>query len=80
TFWKILYLVGVCVKPIGMYHSFRRNPDRKALATIEPLYRELLAIEDGAKDSKTGMNAAVDTLFSLLKEKGTDYDHFVLSL
>jgi PAS domain S-box-containing protein len=65
---------------IDGYHSNRRVPDRKALATIEPLYRDLLATERGAADRKAGQAAAVAQFEALLQRQGMGYDEFVFSL
>lgn len=65
---------------IDGYHSNRRVPDRSAIAAIEPIYRQLLEIENRAPDRKQGMNEAAAALADLLKKKGVDYDTFVFSL
>ncbi len=62
------------------YHSNRRTPKRSAVAAIEPIYRDLLAIENGHADRKAGMHAAFDHLVGLLSSKGITYDRFVLAL
>ena len=65
------YLNG---KIVG-YHSARRAAPREALKSIEPIYKELLLAE------KTGgMNASKKILDDLLKEKGMEYDEFILSI
>src|SRR3546814_12655371 len=51
---------------IDGYHSNRRVPDRKALAAIEPLYRDLLATEKAAADRKAGLAARQAQLDALL--------------
>src|SRR3546814_14386994 len=65
---------------IDGYHSNRRVPDRKALAAIEPLYRDLLATETAAADRKAGLAASQAQLDALLQQKGIGYDEFVFSL
>ena len=62
------------------YHSFRRCPDRSAVAIIEPLYRELLTIEQRAANPRDGMAAAAGALAGRLQERGLGYDAFVFSL
>ena len=62
------------------YHSSRRLPQRKALAKIDPIYRQLLAEEERHSDRKVGMMSAFDMLVDLLKEQGVGYDEFVFSL
>ena len=62
------------------YHSNRRRPEPAAVAKIIPLYRELMAIEEGEADRKQGMNRAYDALLEKLTQAGKSYDEFVLSL
>lgn len=58
------------------YFSVRRKPNTNVIKnSIEPLYRELLAIE-----SKGGINASQNYLESLLKQKGVTYEQFIFSL
>lgn len=63
------------------YHSNRRVPERKIIeGTIIPLYQKLLAVEQSRSNSKDGMNAAYETLTSILNDKGVSYDEFIFSL
>lgn len=62
------------------YHSSRRVPNREALRVIEPLYRNLLSIENGQTNRKDGMNASFQELLGILKEKGLSYEEFIFSL
>jgi len=63
------------------YHSNRRTADRKVLETvIQPLYKQLLDIENSHANRKDGMNEAFDTLLKILEEKGVAYDEFIFSL
>lgn len=57
------------------YHSIRRKPTSDAVHIIEPLYKELLSIEE-----RSGVAAAKEHLEKLLQEKGLDYDEFILSI
>ena len=57
------------------YHSARRNPSEKALQIIKPLYKELLMAE-----KSSGIHASQKILSNLLKEKGMEYDQFILSI
>jgi PAS domain S-box-containing protein len=61
------------------YHSSRRAPKRQALNIIEPLYRELLSIEQ-TQGSRAGMEAAFAHLLAQAKQHGQQYDQFILSL
>jgi PAS domain S-box-containing protein len=64
---------------IAGYHSNRRKPDPEQVATIEPIYRQLLELESGAKRGKDGMAAALDFLQQTLKGQGTSYERFIFS-
>jgi PAS domain S-box-containing protein len=67
-------------KVVG-YHSNRRVADRsKITGIIEPLYAELLAVEEKHAARKQGMNAAFALLLDKLKTAGTDYDRFIFSI
>lgn len=65
--------------PIG-YHSNRRTPKREAIEKIVPLYQDLVAIESGQNNRKSGLEAAYQHLVDTLKGKGLSYDQFVLAL
>lgn len=67
-------------KKIVSYHSNRRSPRRDALNAIMPIYDNLLQIERGAPDRKTGMELSLKALNELLDKNGVSYDEFVLSL
>ena len=62
------------------FHSSRRVPARPAVETAAGLYKALLAEEAKHASPKDGMAAAGGMLASMLREKGTTYDEFVLSL
>jgi len=57
------------------YYSVRIKPSEKAMAVIKPLYETLLKIENSE-----GLDEATTYLNDLLKEKGVNYDEFVISL
>lgn len=57
------------------YFSVRRRPSQEALSVIEPLYKELLALEKSG-----GMEASKAHLDKLLQEKELSYEEFILSL
>ena len=61
-------------KVVG-YYSVRRKPSQKALDTIEPLYKELLA-----REKNGGMEASQRYMDEVLKEKGVSYDEFIVCL
>ncbi len=61
------------------YFSVRRKPSEAAIAVIEPIYQEMLAIEQ-QRGSKDGPDAAIQLLVSKLEALNTSYEQFVLSL
>ena len=65
---------------IVAYHSNRRSPSRQAVAKIEPIYRQLLEVENSHRDRKAGMMAAFGVMTQLLSDSGVEYDEFVFSL
>lgn len=66
-------------KIIG-YHSNRRSPRREALAVIEPLYQLLRETENKCATPQEAIDTSSQMLATVLKEKGTGYDEFILSL
>ncbi len=62
------------------YHSNRRVPEPRALEKVEPLYRQLLAAEQGKSNERDGLEASFGALVDLLKENRIEYDEFVWSL
>lgn len=63
------------------FHSNRRPPNRKALErVVEPLYRELKAIEDGASDAKAGLAQSFQMLTRRVAGAAPSYDEFVFAL
>lgn len=59
---------------VGFY-SVRRFPSKGALATVVPLYRDLLQAE-----RRDGMAASQVKLNQLLQNEKVDYEEFILSL
>lgn len=57
------------------YFSVRRKPTSNAISTISDLYKTMLQIE-----KSSGMDASMQYLQNLLKEKETSYEEFILSL
>ncbi|MCB9989696.1 MAG: PAS domain-containing protein [Rhodospirillales bacterium] len=62
------------------YHSSRRCPDRDPINIVEPIYKQLLDIENASANSKEGMNEALATLVKICKEKGMSYEELVLTI
>ncbi len=58
------------------YFSVRRKPEKSVIKNIiEPLYKELLSLEN-----KGGVSASSTYLNSLLQTKGMTYEQFIFSL
>ena len=57
------------------YHSVRRKPKAKALATIAPLYQSMLAAE-----KRGGIAAGEAVLIAKLNQMKVNYDEFIFSL
>lgn len=62
------------------YHSNRRAPDPAAVAAVQPLYRDLLAVEQRQSDPVRAVEAGRELLQARLDELATTYDAFVWSL
>ena len=66
-------------KIIG-YHSNRRLPDRLAISKIEPIYRDLLSVEQSDSNRKAAMTASHKAMVDLLSSNSVTYDQFVHAL
>ena len=63
------------------YHSNRRVPRRDVISNvIEPLYAELLAIENSEKNAKTGLQKSYAHLNDIVRSKARSYDELIFSL
>jgi PAS domain S-box-containing protein len=62
------------------YHSNRRSPERSAVAHIQPLYEQLVAIERQHADRKAGLEASRRHLDEIIAATGKSFNEFVLSL
>ncbi len=62
------------------YYSVRRQAPTSAIRTIEPVYREMLAIEQKAASVKQGIQQSVAYLQDVLQSKGITYERFILDL
>ncbi len=65
-------------KVVG-YFSVRRKPKPEAVAIIQPIYQEMLAVERQAGPARAP-EASIAMLTDKLKSLGTTYDKFILSL
>lgn len=61
------------------YFSVRRKPSPIAIQTIEPIYREMLAIEQRAPVS-SAPDESIAYLTQVVEQQGTSYEELVLSL
>lgn len=62
------------------YHSSRRSPNRRALEVIEPLYRELVAVEQAHGGKQEGIAASRALLERKLAAQGVAYDELMFLL
>ena len=62
------------------FHSNRRLPGTGQIDAIKPLYKNLCDIEENHPDRKAGLTAAAAALNEILRQKGVEYDEFVLTL
>ena len=61
------------------YHSARRRPSAQGVATMTPIYQQMLDLERQAK-GQDSMTRSLAYLESLLQSHGGDYSHFILDL
>jgi PAS domain S-box-containing protein len=61
------------------YHSMRRWPDPRIVSKFEPIYAELLAIEQRAPDKRSGIEQARSALVAKLGALGTTWDALMFS-
>jgi PAS domain S-box-containing protein len=62
------------------FHSNRRVPSRKAIATVVPLYADLLAAEAQHRNGKDALAAGHGRLLEFVNSTQKSYDELVLSL
>jgi len=63
------------------YHSNRRVPNRQVLTEhIEPLYKNLLEVEQTASNPKDGLAASYQAVADLLTKKKVGFNEFMFSL
>ena len=62
------------------YYSVRRFPPESAVAAIEPVYQEMVRIEQTSSGKKQGLKESVNYLQGFLADKGVSYEKFVLDL
>ncbi len=64
---------------VDSYLSVRRKPRSDAVAVIDALYRQMLALEQQA-GPREAIDVSTQFLMDFLTKKGTSYDEFVLAL
>ncbi len=62
------------------YHSSRRTPKPEALATIKPIYAELLAIESKHRTPSEQWQASLPILVQKLETMNLSYDEFIFQI
>ncbi|WP_198374696.1 PAS domain-containing protein [Neoroseomonas rubea] len=62
------------------FHSNRRKPEPRQVASISALYRDLLAVEQREEDRKRGQQMGAAALAAMLAEKEMSYDRFAFAL
>jgi len=61
------------------YFSVRRKPSRDAIATITPIYQQMLQIEQNTQ-AATAPDESLQWLSEQLEQMGTSYERFITSL
>jgi PAS domain S-box-containing protein len=62
------------------YHSNRRVPERKAVATVEDLYKQVLAEERRHRNRTEAVEAGLGLLTAAVAKSGMPYEELVFSL
>lgn len=65
---------------VAGYHSSRRVPGRAALSQIEPIYRELRAVEAQHASPRAQWEASLPVLVGKLEAMGLSYDQLIFEL
>lgn len=66
-------------KIIG-YHSNRRAPKAETIAKVEPLYKQLRALEDAAPTPRDGVEQSNAVLMKWVADNGGNYDALIHTL
>lgn len=59
------------------YYSVRRQPSRKIVETIKPIYQQMIAEEAKYSSSKEAMDASFEILNNVIAEQGQSYNEFI---
>ncbi|MFC0239602.1 PAS domain-containing protein [Rhodopseudomonas telluris] len=62
------------------YHSNRRVPERRIVAALAPVYKQLSDLEATHRNAKDGLAASTRQMIDFVKSKNISYDQFVFSL
>ena len=65
---------------IVAYHSNRRVPSREAINTVQPIYQQLLGIEQRYRTPREQWQASLPVLVSQLDQMGVTYDELMFKL
>jgi len=68
-----------CGSLVG-YHSNRRAPDPRAIATIKPLYAQVLAEERRQPNGRAAVEAGSRLLTRLVAERASSYEELIWSV
>lgn len=81
-YWVLAHVIPSYDKNgnINGYLSSRRTATSEALDVIKPLYRELCAEEKKHSSPKESLQAGMDKLLDIIKEKNVSYNEFILSI
>jgi len=65
---------------VSGYHSTRRVPCENTLNIIQPLYANLLDVEQQHSNPKEGLAASMAVFTDMLKDQGKTYDELIWQL
>ncbi|EGW54963.1 PAS domain-containing protein [Candidatus Endoriftia persephonae] len=82
SFYWVFANITPTLNPSGKlvgYYSVRRRPKEESVRLIEPIYAEMLAVEQRA-GARQAIQASTQLLQAKLTDYGSDYEHFVLEI
>ncbi len=80
-YWLFTHIVPSYDSNGGLhgYYSVRRKAQPAAIATIEPIYKEMLAIEQRG-DRNRAPDLSLEHMHQRVKEFAANYEHFILDI
>jgi PAS domain S-box-containing protein len=80
-YWLFIHIAPSHVQggKLHGYYSVRRKALPHAIATIEPIYKEMLAIEQ-LGDRTKGPERSIAQMHQRMNERSANYEHFVLNI